>query len=69
MDGASKGKGAGIDIILANLEGSIIEQSYTLGFPATNNKVEYEAVIAGLRQRHSGISGPEVRCDSLLVVS
>ena len=31
------------------LEGTIIEQSFTLGFPATNNKTEYEAVITSLK--------------------
>ena len=27
----------------------MIEQYFTLGFPATNNKAKYEAVIAGLK--------------------
>ena len=51
-------------------EGSIIEQPFTLGFPAINNKVEYEAVIADLKMVETlGVTGLEVRCDSLLVVS
>jgi len=70
VDGASNSKCIGIDIVLTTLEGSIIEQFYTLGFPATNNKVEYEAVIAGLRMTATlGISILEVRCDLLVVVS
>ena len=49
VDGASNNKGSKIKIILTTPEGTIIEQSYTLGFPATNNEAKYEAVIAGLR--------------------
>jgi len=49
VDGASNNKGAGIGFVLVTPEGSIIEQSYTLGFPATNNEAEYEAVVASLR--------------------
>jgi len=29
--------------------GSIIKQSFTLGFPSSNNEAEYKAVRAGLR--------------------
>ena len=51
-------------------EGSIIEQSYTLGFPATNNEAEYEAVIAGLRMAILlKVQTLEVRCDLMLVVN
>jgi len=49
VDGALNNMGAGIRIVLISSEGSIIEQSFTLGFPASNNKTEYEAVLAGLR--------------------
>ena len=40
--------GAGIDIVLTTPKESIIEQSFTLGFPASNNEAEYEAVLAEL---------------------
>ena len=50
IDGTSNGKGAGIGIILVTPEGSIIEQSFTLGFPASNNEVEYEVVLAGTKR-------------------
>jgi len=49
MDRASNGKGAGVGIVLTTPEGSIIEQSCTLGFQATNNEAEYEAIIASLK--------------------
>jgi len=38
VDGALNSKGACIEIVLITLEGSIIEQSFTLGFPTFNNK-------------------------------
>jgi len=70
VDKASKSKGIGIDIILATPKWSIIEQSYTLGFPTINNEVEYDADVAGLRMTTTlRVNGLEVRCDSLLMVS
>ena len=54
--------------MLITLDGSIIEQSYTLGFRVTNEG-KYE-VITGLRMTSTlGVSMLEVRCDSLLIVS
>jgi len=47
VDGASNGKRAGVGVVLTTPDGFIIKQSYTLGFRATNNEAEYEAVIAG----------------------
>ena len=46
VDGASNSKGAGVRFVLTNPEGSIIEQSFTLGFPVMN-EAEYEAVSLG----------------------
>jgi len=40
---------AGIRVVVTNPEGSIIEQSFTLGFQASYNKVEYEAVLVGVQ--------------------
>ena len=69
FDGASN-KRLGIRIILATLEGSIIEQSFTLGFPASNNEAEYKAVLAGLQLAITlGVTALEVCCDSSLVVN
>ena len=50
VDKASNSKRADIGLVLITLDGSIIEQSYTLRFQAINNKVEYEAVITGLKR-------------------
>jgi len=45
-------------IVLTTPEESIMEQSFTLGFPASNNKVEYEAVLVSSEQpSHSGSQG------------
>ena len=70
IDGASNSKGVGIGIVLTTPEGSIIEQSFTLSFPASNNETEYEVVLAGLRATITlGVTRLEVLCDSLLVVN
>jgi len=70
IDGASKSKGAGIRIILTTPKESIIEQSFTLGFPASNNEAEYEVVITGLQTVIIlRVSGVKVRSDSSLVVN
>ena len=51
-------------------EGSIIEQSFIIGFPASNNEAEYEAVLAGLRAIITfGVMRLEVPCNSSLVVN
>jgi len=62
--------GAGIGIVLTTPEGSIIEQSFTLGSPASNNEAEYGAILAGLRVAITlGVRGLEVQCDSSLIVN
>jgi len=58
VNGASNNIGTSIRVVLTTLEESIIEQSFTLGFYASNNEAEYEAVLAGLRMGpHSGSQG------------
>ena len=49
VDGASSAKGAGAGIVIITLEGILLEHSFRLGFNASNNKVEYKALLAGLR--------------------
>ena len=62
-------KGFAVKIVLTTPEGSIIEQFLSLGFWATSNKVEYEAVIGLKIVTTLGVVKLEVRCDSLLKVS
>jgi len=48
VDRASNSKRTDIRVVLTTPKGSIIEQSFTIGFPASNNEVEYEDVLAGI---------------------
>lgn len=49
MDGASNARGARIGIVIMSSEGVNLEHSLRLGFRASNNEIEYEALIGGLR--------------------
>ncbi|GAU40405.1 hypothetical protein TSUD_136520 [Trifolium subterraneum] len=70
VDGASNATGAGARIILENEEGILIEVSLALSFPTSNNQVEYEAFLAGLRLAED-VSAKEIKIytDSQLVAS
>ena len=48
VDGSSTSKRAGASIVLQSPEGHVIEQALALGFKASNNEAEYDALIAGL---------------------
>jgi len=64
VDGVSKSKGFRMGIIFITPEGSIIEQSFTLGFHALNHEADYEYVITDLRIASTlGVTGLEVLCD------
>jgi len=66
VDGASNNKGSKLILVLSTPDDTIIEQSYSLGFQATNNEAEYEALIAGLKMAEIlGVRNLEVQCDSL----
>ncbi|CAL8990953.1 unnamed protein product, partial [Prunus brigantina] len=49
VDGTSNQKGAGAGVVIITTDGTLLEQAVTLGFPASNNEAEYEALLAGLR--------------------
>ncbi|GMP62006.1 hypothetical protein CsSME_00024275 [Camellia sinensis var. sinensis] len=49
VDEASNKHGAGLGIVLTSPNGMVIEQAITLGFSASNNEAEYEALLAELR--------------------
>ena len=69
VDGATNVQGSGAGLILTSLEGIDIEYALRLGFRASNNEAEYEAVIAGLNLAHSmEVDQLEVCSDSQLVV-
>ena len=69
MDGASNAMGAGAGIFIITPEGIRLEHSFRLGFKASNNEAEYEALLAGLRAvLHLGARDVEIYSDSRLVV-
>ena len=49
VDGVSSTMGAGVGIVIITPEGIRLEHSFRFGFKASNNKAEYEALIAGLK--------------------
>jgi ribonuclease HI len=70
VDGASNLKGAGAGVVLVSPEGLILEQAVRLGFLASNNEAEYEALLIGLRTAiRLGADQLQVFCDSQLVVN
>ena len=69
VDGASRQSGAGIGIQLTSPTGEKIEQAVRLGFDASNNESEYEALIAGVELALAvGADNLLIRSDSQLVV-
>ena len=48
MDDASDSLGAGARIVVITPEGIKLEHSFRLGFKASNNEAEYEALLARL---------------------
>ena len=48
VDGASNQKGSGVGLVLMSPEKVVIEKSLRLDFSATNNEVEYEALLEGM---------------------
>ena len=70
VDGASNRHGAGLCIVLISPDGLTIDHSITLGFPASNNEAEYEALLAGLKSAlQMQASELMVYSDSQLVVN
>ena len=69
VDGASRQSRAGIGLQLTSPTGERIEQAVRLGFGASNNESEYEAMIAGLELALIvGADSLSIRSDSQLVV-
>ncbi|XP_075654733.1 uncharacterized protein LOC142624884 [Castanea sativa] len=70
VDRASNAAGVGAGIVVITPEDLKLEHSFRLGFRASNNEAEYEALLAGLRVvMDLGAKEVEVYSDSLLVVS
>ncbi|XP_052207976.1 uncharacterized protein LOC127811830 [Diospyros lotus] len=63
VDGSSNDQGAGAGVMLISPEGHRILCALRFGFRATNNEVEYEALLAGLRL------AKEVRAEAVVILS
>ena len=70
VDSASSVIGGGVRIVIITPEEIRLEHSFRLGFRASNNKVEYKALLAGLRKvLGMGAQDVEIYLDFRLVVS
>ena len=70
MDGASNAKGAEAGIVIITSEGILLEHSFKLGFNASNNEAEHEALLAELRVvSRLKARDVEVYSDSRLIVN
>ena len=57
-------------MVLRTLEGDKIEYKIRLNFPTTNNKAEYEVLVAGLDlTKAAGSRNIVVYCDSQVITS
>ena len=69
MDGAANQRGARVGLVLVSPEKIIIEKSLRLGFSATNNEAEYEALLMGMNVvQKMGGKAVEVFSNSRLIV-
>ena len=70
VDGASSVLGAKARIVIITPKGIRLEHSFRLGFMASNNEAEYEALLVGLRAvLNLGAREVEVYSNSWLVVN
>ncbi|GAU27362.1 hypothetical protein TSUD_55150 [Trifolium subterraneum] len=70
VDGASNIRGSGAGVVLEGPDGVLIEQSLRFAFKASNNQVEYEVLIAGMRLANEmEVADLRAKSDSQLVTS
>ena len=68
IDGASNAQGSEVGLILTNFEGVITEYTFRFNFKASNNQVEYEALLVGLKIiKELDIDSLKVFTDSQLI--
>ena len=69
VDGVANHKGSGVGLVLVSPEKITIEKSLRLGFSATNNEDEYEALLVGMTMvQKIGGKAVEIFSDSRIVV-
>ncbi|KAH7862934.1 hypothetical protein Vadar_011285 [Vaccinium darrowii] len=70
IDGASNNRGTGAGVVLISPEDTLHECVMSIGFPATNNETEYEALIASLcLAKGLGVEELQFYNDSMLVIN
>ena len=70
FDGAVNRRGRGIGVVLATPQGQLIPFARKLTFECTNNEVEYEACILGLKVAFEHeVRELHVHGDAMLVIS
>ncbi|CAL9019260.1 unnamed protein product [Prunus brigantina] len=63
-------KEAGAGVVIITPDGTLLEQAITLGFPASNNEAEYDALLVGLRlAKELSIKKLAIYSDSQLITS
>ena len=69
VDRVANQRGSGVGLVLISLEKLTIEKSLRLGFSATNNEAEYEALLEGISMvQRVGGKAVKIFLDSILVV-
>ncbi|XP_030936650.1 uncharacterized protein LOC115961886 [Quercus lobata] len=69
VDSAANQRGSGVGLVLVSPEGITIEKSLRLGFSATNNEAEYEALLEGMSMiQKLGGKSANIFSDSRLIV-
>ena len=69
VDGAANQRGSEVGLVLISPEKLTIEKSLRLGFSATNNEAEYEALLEGVHMvQRTGGKAIKVFSDSRLIV-
>ena len=69
IDGAANQRGSGVGLVLVSPKKITIKKSLRLDFSATNNEVEYEALLVGMIMvQKMGGKAIEIFSDSGLVV-
>ncbi|XP_074556483.1 uncharacterized protein LOC141812342 [Curcuma longa] len=66
VDGAANKQGSGVGVVLVSPKGEEIRLAVRLGFRASNNEAEYEAVLMGLQAARRQVEGNyEIKNDRL----